>query len=135
MNASTLVDIFLGILPVIVGVVTYLNAQKAIHQQASSAEAEVDAQAYDRAKSLYESVISSLTGETERMRQQSDRQILLLNEEITKLQDSNSRLRGEIIEMQKSNAELRTRVIELQASNARLEDEVRTLKENNGSGL
>lgn len=131
MNGGIFVDILLAILPVAVGIVTYINSQKALRSQAQTAEAEVDAQAYERARAIYESAIAAQSAQLDRMREQSDRQLALLNTEVNKLQESNATLRDEVFKLQSSNADLRTRVVELQSSNARLEAEIRILRDNN----
>lgn len=128
MNAGTFVDIILGILPVAVGIVAYINSQKAIRSQEGRAEAEVDAQAYDRARQIYESAIDAMSEQSDRMRKQEEKQLELLSSEVQKLQESNGRLRAEITELQLANADLRTRVVELEATNMRLESEVRILR-------
>lgn len=129
MNARTLFDVLVVVVPLIIGLVTYLQAQKAIRTQARTqlriAESDVDAEAYERAKGLYESSLGDLEKHVGRLRDQ----INLLTAEIAKLQKSNAELSQSNIQLQKSNAELRHQVEELQAANTRLESELSSFKE------
>lgn len=145
MNGRLLFDILVVVIPLTIGFITYLQAQKAIRTQARSqlktAEIEVDAEAYDRAKGLYESSLADLERHVGRLRDQ----INLLVTEIAKLQASNAELsqanvqlqasyadlNKSNIQLQASNAELRHQVEDLQAVNTRLEREVKMLRESN----
>lgn len=131
MNAQIFADIFLGLLPILIGAITYFNSQRALSAQAEAKEAEVDALAFARAKDIYEAAIASMNTQIDRMRSQGDHQVEILNREINKLGESISYLRTENTALQQSNLELRTRVFELQAANVRLEAKIKLLE---GSG-
>lgn len=124
---SIIVEILLGVLSLVVGVGSFLGATRANNVRAVTS-ADVDAEAYGRAKSIYESAIDALEGHVSRLQKQID----ILGGEITKLQQSNLDLQRSNIDLQSSNAELRSQVLELQMANTRLESELTSFKETNG---
>jgi chromosome segregation ATPase len=111
MSSSVVIEILLGLLTCIVGYFAYRGSNQVARAQANAAEADVDAQAYERAKTIYESAIDALEDHVRRLREQLE----ILDGELTKLQ--------------RSNAELKAQVYELQAANTRLEAELRSFKE------
>jgi peptidoglycan hydrolase CwlO-like protein len=113
MNSSLVIEILLGLLTAVVGYVAYRGSSKAATAQAEAIEADVDAKAYERAKTIYESAIDSLEGHVNRLREQ------------TKLLDT------EVSKLQQSNADLRKQVLEMQIANARLENELREIRKGN----
>jgi peptidoglycan hydrolase CwlO-like protein len=125
---STIVEILLGVLALVVGYSSYIGASRASTATSMATQADVDAEAYARAKSIYESAIDALEGHVSRLQKQID----ILGGEITKLQQSNLDLQRSNLDLQGSNAELRSQVLELQMANTRLESELKSFKEANG---
>lgn len=103
MTDSTLIEILLGVLAVMVGVGSFLGASRAARVTAIGAQQDVEALAYERARKIYESAISSL-----------DEQVKRLRHEIGNLD-------GEVRQLRESNREMSAQVNELSAANARLQ--------------
>lgn len=96
MSTALIVEILLGVLACIVGVVTFLAASNANRQQARATMTAVDAAAYQRAQQIYESALASLRIDLENMRDESQR-----------LRESNDRLRAEVTELRLEIGRLR----------------------------
>lgn len=106
MTAATWTNIVLGFLAAGIPVAAFLYAGRANRIQARAEEAKaeieakgVDAEAYIRARELYEGVIGSL-------REQVDR----LESEVKRLSTSNHNLEKEVTGLQLSNAALRAEI-------------------------
>lgn len=107
---NTIIEVLLGLIAATVGFVAYHGSNRAAKAQAMATEADIDADAYVRAKEIYESAIHSLEDHVNRLREQTT----LLDAEVNRLQ--------------RSNADLQRQVLEMQIVNARLENELRLLK-------
>lgn len=94
MSAQVVVEIFLGLLTVMVAVATYLGAARAGKTQASTAIAQIEADAYNRARGIYEAAIDQLEEQVARLQTQVNG----LEEEVTKLRKSNRDLRRKVEE-------------------------------------
>ena len=102
MNDSLIVEILLGVMSVAVAFGSYLGATRAKKAEASAAEADIDAEAFNRAKGIYESAISALENQLGRVRTQLE----MLDSQVQALQTTNRELRTQLIELQDSNIEL-----------------------------
>jgi peptidoglycan hydrolase CwlO-like protein len=111
MNSSVAIELLLGALTVVVGFVSYWSSTRAAKAQSLATQADIDADAYNRAKDIYESAIEALKGNVETVREQAR----MLEAEVKKLRDSNKSLQEQ--------------VVELRVANARLEDELRHLRD------
>lgn len=116
--SNLIIEVLLGLLTGVVGYVSYRGSTRAQKAQAITAKETIDAEAYERAKNIYESAIKALEGHIGQLREQTQ----LLDQEVARLQRSN-------IELQRSNVQLQEQVLEMQISNARLETDLRELRE------
>lgn len=126
MSDATIVEILLAVLALVVSYGSYLGASKASKSPAAVASpSDIDADAYERAKGIYESAISALEGHVSRLREQME----ILDAEISKLQKSNR-------ELYLNNVELTSQVAEMRSANARLTielEEIRNMHNNGGT--
>lgn len=102
MHDSTIIEILLAVLALVVGYGSYLGAARAAKAQAITDKADVDAEAFDRAKSIYESAIHVLEGHISNLSEQC----LNLDIEVTKLREANTSFRLLMIDLQVKNAQL-----------------------------
>jgi len=110
MDSATLVSILLGILPVATAVIAYLGATRTSRNQAKIAIADIDADAYERAKGLYESAIKAQ------------------DESISRYRVQLSELTAEVALLRKSNTELKTQMREIRKE---MRDGFNNQRENN----
>ena len=117
MDSSLIVEILLGVLSVAIAFGSYIGASRVNRAQAETATTEIDAQAYQRAREIYESAIDALEEHVNRLKVQ----MVALGEEVTKLQASNA-------ELHYTNIRLNVQVKELQSANHDLEHQLITLR-------
>lgn len=96
MSSAVVVEILLGLLTAIVGIVTYIAASNANRMQAKVSMIAVDAAAYERAQEIYESALASLRTDLANMREESER-----------LRASNEQLRQEVFALRMEIGKLR----------------------------
>lgn len=101
---SYIIETLLALLTGVVGFVSYHNSNRAAKAQAVATEADIDAEAYTRAKGIYESAINAMGDQVARLREQT----VLLEQEVARLQKYN-------LELSRSNTELQHQVMELQS--------------------
>lgn len=126
MDNTTIVEILLAVLSVIIGLTSYLGANRVSKQQADNAADDIDAQAYQRAREIYESAINELESHVNRLRVRMES----LSDEVGLLRTQNN-------DMYQVNIRLNLQVRELQSANQVLEAQVATLKkrvDNNENG-
>ncbi|MBO2461659.1 hypothetical protein [Actinomadura violacea] len=108
---SLLVQAGLGLVPIVVAVVAYRQAvaanritaqqaERAAARQAALERSKVDAEAYNRAKTIYEAALVQLERQIDRLQGQSDR----LGEQLAREQDTSNTLRSQV---QTMNAQIR----------------------------
>jgi archaellum component FlaC len=101
MDDALVIQILLGVLAAAVGVTGYLLAARTGRVQAESSGKAVDAEAYARARAIYEGAIGTLE---QRIKSQGD-QIALQQDELNRLRATNKALETEAAELR---AELAT---------------------------
>ena len=97
MDSAILTNILLGLLPIVTAVIAYLGATRTSRNQAEIAIADIDADAYERAKGLYESAIKAQDESIGRYRVQLSE----LTTEVTLLRKSNTELKTQMRELRK----------------------------------
>lgn len=110
MNDSTIIEILLGVLAAAVGAGSYLGSGRAERIKAVGVQQGIEADAYSRAKKIYEGAINSL------------------EEQLSRLRTEMVELQGEMAKLRRSNMELQGQVIELQATNQSLLREIHQLR-------
>ena len=118
MASSLIIEILLGLVAVMIGLGSFIGANRVEKLKANVSIADIDADAYERAKGIYESAIKALEGHVVRLREQMD----ILDVEVRKLQSSNR-------DLYLNNVELTTQVAEMRAANARLTIELHQLRD------
>ena len=116
MSSSIIIEILLALLAAMVGLGSFVGANRAGRLQATGTLADIDAKAYERAKVIYESAIDTLQEHVLILRDQMKN----LDAEVTRLQETNRSLIQQVSEMQAVNRDLTIQVSELQTGNARL---------------
>lgn len=108
MSQALLVQLATGIVPLGVAVVAFVQSTKANRSTAESAERaaehaaelernKIEADAYNRAKTIYEAGIAQLEKQLDRLHSQLER----LETRLTQEQDVSAGLRGEVSELQR----------------------------------
>lgn len=92
MNSTIIVEILLGLLTLIVGLVTFMAASRTQRQQHMADRTAVDAAAYERAREIYESALQTLREELSSTRSE----LLTARGDIMALRDEIGRLRSEL---------------------------------------
>lgn len=110
MTDSTIVEIMLGVLTVMIGVGAYLGAARAQGVKAVGVSENIESDAYERARSIYEGAIKSMESHIDRLRSETAE----LASEIAKLRESNMDLQASNRQLQASNALLSQQIEELQ---------------------
>jgi flagellar motility protein MotE (MotC chaperone) len=92
MNSTIIIEILLGLLTVVMGVVTFVAASRTQRQQALSDKTAVDASAYKRAREIYESALETLREELSSTRSE----LLTARSDIISLREEIAHLRAEL---------------------------------------
>lgn len=98
MSQSLIIEILLAVLALAIGVGSFIGANRAGRAQADVAIVNIDAQAYERAKTIYESAINTL-----------ERRVTYLENQVTHLETDNTRINRELENVRLENARLRER--------------------------
>lgn len=115
MNVSIIVEILLGLMTLALGVGGYFGANKANKAQQETKQEEIDAQAYGRAKDIYESAINALQEHIVQLRQQ----MADLEQELMKLRKVNGELVSEVAQLKVSKAHIEAELNEWRAEHQR----------------
>lgn len=102
MSDSTLVEILLGVLALMIGVGSFVASGRAAKVQAIGLQADVESDAYERAKGIYEGAIGQLETQLRRLREE----VGSLEGEISKLRAANRELASEVAELRVANQQL-----------------------------
>lgn len=123
LSTAIAIEILLALIAAAIGVTSYLQAMRANREQvrmaamqAKTASLAVDAEAYSRAKEIYEGALTTLRDE-----------LISTRREIRELRDSNSGLIVEIDNLRASNAGLVAEHARLRGEIASLRDEIARL--------
>ena len=111
MNPVTTVAI--GVVTAVIAFATFYLAARAARAQHQAVVKGVDAEAYDRARGLYESAIDNLQEETRRL----EAQVASLRAEVAQVHDQAALLQAEIRKLRSSNDALRRELIALKGGN------------------
>ena len=114
MSDATIVEILLAILAAAITFGSFVGANRAGKVQGAGTLADIDAQAYEQARAIYESAIGTLGGH------------------IQQLKDQIGNLDTEVTRLQVANRELRSQVTDLQIANHKLEVELHTMRDTHG---
>lgn len=106
MSSAVVIEILLGALASSIAVLSYISATKANREQAKVARLEVDAEAYTRAKEIYESALAALRQEVIDMRAET----LNVRQSNDSLRTSNDALRTEVQHLHEEVTALRNRL-------------------------
>lgn len=102
MSDSLIVEILLAIVAVAIGIGSFVGASRASKVKAVGMHEEIEAGAYERARTIYEGAISQMEGQLTRLR--SD--ISQLDAEVVKLRESNRKLSVQVTELTAANRQL-----------------------------
>jgi predicted nucleic acid-binding Zn-ribbon protein len=105
-STTLVVEILLALLATGLSAAAFFAATKANRTQAQAATTAVDAAAYERAKSLYESAIDTLQGQTGALHDQ----VVNLQTEVSRLRTQSADLQSEVTRLRVSNSDLREQV-------------------------
>ena len=103
MSGDLIIQVLLGILVLVVGYTGYVSASRATRSQSASAGKAIDAAAYERARELYESAITT-QGASLRA------QITDLSAEVTRLRLQGVDLAAEVTALRALNTDLRQQI-------------------------
>jgi predicted RNase H-like nuclease (RuvC/YqgF family) len=98
MTSALVIEILLGLIAAAVGFVSYVMANRASKAQSNVAIVSIDAQAYERAQTIYESAISTL-----------ERRVANLESQVDHLTKQNEEQARELSRLRFENAGLRDR--------------------------
>jgi predicted RNase H-like nuclease (RuvC/YqgF family) len=96
MTDSTIIEILLAVLALMIGVGSFIGATRASKAQSDVAIINIDAQAYERAQQIYESAISTL-----------ERRVTSLEGQVERLNTQNDELSRELARLRRENDDLR----------------------------
>lgn len=96
MTDSTIIEILLAVLALMVGIGSFVGATRASKAQSEVAIVNIDAQAYERAQQIYESAIRTLEG-----------RVTYLENQVEHLTRQNEEQAKEIARMRTENDQLR----------------------------
>jgi hypothetical protein len=96
MSQSLIIEILLALLALAIGVGSFIGSNKAGKAQAEVAIVNIDAQAYERAKAIYESAINTL-----------ERRVTYLEGQVDHLTVENARVQLELENVRQENAALK----------------------------
>ena len=96
MTDSTIIEILLAVLAVMIGLGSFIGATRASKAQSEVAIVNIDAQAYERAQNIYESAISTL-----------ERRVTYLENQVEGLSQANDQLSRKVAALQRENDDLR----------------------------
>jgi len=120
MSQGVIVTIMLGVLPFIVGLLTYLGATRANKSQTAVALATVDQKAYEQAQKIYESAIHTLEGQVTGLENQVtglQTRVVSLESLVSRLGVANDSLDLQLHQLRRSNHELTTEISRFKKSN------------------
>lgn len=106
MSTTLAVEILLALLATGLSAAAFFAATRANRAQAEAAETAVDAAAYQSAKGIYESAITSLRDQTRDLHDQ----VVNLQTEVSRLRTQSADLQTEVIQLRSSNRDLRAQV-------------------------
>jgi predicted RNase H-like nuclease (RuvC/YqgF family) len=98
-----ILTVLLGILTAVIAYSAYRLASKANTAQSNATKTAVDAEAYKRARELYESAIKTVEAEADRLRTE----VTSLHDEVGRLRSINDTLTTEVRKLRREVAELK----------------------------
>ena len=110
MSAQLVTEVFLGLLTAVVAVAAFFSAQKANQAQARAQVTAVDAEAYGRAKAIYEGAIEALQSQTADLHDQIEQ----LGAEVGRLRSANTDLSDEVGRLRTANTDLKRKITALE---------------------
>lgn len=116
MDNATIVEILLGVLAAAVGWAGWASSSRANKTEAVGVPADVEADAYQRARNIYEGAIQSLEGQMIRLRDE----IQSLNGEVSRLRESNTALLEQVDDLKIHNRQLLVQISETHDVNKEL---------------
>jgi len=96
MTDSTIIEILLAVLAVMIGAGSFIGASRAARSQTDVAIVNIDAQAYERAQQIYESAITTL-----------EKRVTYLEKQVDGLNSANDELARGIAKLRRDNDLLR----------------------------
>jgi peptidoglycan hydrolase CwlO-like protein len=109
-TTSLVVEILLGLLTAAIAAAAFFAATRANRAQAQAASVAVDAEAYGRAKAIYEGAIEALRSQTADLHEQ----VGALSTEVDRLRTANNDLSGEVDRLRSANSELKRKITVLE---------------------
>jgi peptidoglycan hydrolase CwlO-like protein len=109
-SASLAVEVLLGLLTAVVAIAAFFSAQKANRAQAKASTIAVDAEAYGRAKAIYEGAIQALQSQTADLHAQVEQ----LGTEVSRLRSANTDLSDEVGRLRNANTDLKRKITALE---------------------
>jgi hypothetical protein len=113
MSQSTIVEILLAVLAVMIGVGAYLGAARANRATEVTARGSIDQHAYEQAQRIYESAINTLEGQISGLQTR----VASLESQIVGLGVANDSLILQLHQLRKSNNDLSIEIDRLRKSN------------------
>jgi chromosome segregation ATPase len=124
LDNALIVEILLGVLAAAVGWAGYQGSKSANKTQAVTLPDDVEADAYERARNIYEGAIGSLEAQVRRLREE----LTILDREVNRLRESNVALLGQVDELRTYNRQLLVQSHEMKETNDELMSELRELR-------
>jgi peptidoglycan hydrolase CwlO-like protein len=109
-SAQLVTEVLLGLLTAVVAVAAYFSAQKANRLQARASTVAVDAEAYGRAKAIYEGALDALQSQTADLHEQVE----ALSDEVGRLRSANVELSDEVGRLRSANTDLKRKITALE---------------------
>lgn len=103
MSASSLIEAAVAVVTTSIAAAAFFQATKANRSQSQAAVTAIDAAAYERAKSLYESAIDTLNDQTTHLHDQ----VVNLQTEVSRLRSQSADLQSEVTRLRVSNTDLK----------------------------
>jgi len=98
LDPATLATLIVGALATLISIFAYMSSSRATKVQADTAARAVDAGAYERARTIYESSLKALEIQVARLQEQSER----MRKQLDTAEGTISELRSQLTQMQQS---------------------------------
>lgn len=122
MDPATLATLIVGALATLISIFAYMSSSRATKVQADTAARAVDAGAYERARTIYESSLKALEIQVARLQEQSER----MRKQLDTAEGTISELRSQLTQMQQSREQ---EIRDLRAQVSQRDSTIAELKE------
>jgi len=122
LDPATLATLIVGALATLISIFAYMSSSRATKVQADTAARAVDAGAYERARTIYESSLKALEIQVARLQEQSER----MRKQLDTAEGTISELRSQLTQMQQSREQ---EIRDLRAQVSQRDSTIAELKE------